>query len=127
MLNEQVPPSVCLNLSPYSQQNLLLAHQEYMNILSTNISFPCIKLIYISTLQRHTSFVRGLLPHGSDRNCPNQSHNLLKSFKLFISITYYLWVFMENQNCKSQCEARGPCSCKEQVERGSAQGLNGEF
>lgn len=34
---------------------------------------------------------------------------------------------MENQNCKSQCEACGPCSCKEQVECGPAQGLNGEF
>lgn len=34
---------------------------------------------------------------------------------------------MKNQNCKSQCGACGPCSCKEQVECGSAQGISGEY
>lgn len=120
---------VCLNLSPYLQQNMLSAHQKYIIILSTNIGFlwryP--RLAHFHIAKAYFLSQGTIVTCGSDRNCPYWSHNLLKSFKLFISITYYLWVFMENQNCKSQCDACGPCSSKEQVKCCSAQSLNGEF
>lgn len=67
--------------------------------------------------------------YGSDGNCPDWSRDLLQSFQSFVSfsITCDLWVFLEYQKSASQRDAGGPCSCKEQVKRGSAQGLDGEF